>query len=356
MPIFFPSVTLDGSAKKEGGLLLRTALSVTALTQQGLCIKNIRGTERKPGLSVEDLTIIDALAKICRAKVEGAEFASSELQFIPQSCPRAIDQTFSIYEYMDGPVTGSTSKILEVIVPILSRSGSYSQIAVLGETYPSGADSYDRFEHATLNLYKRFGLYAHSHLIASGFGHRTRGKIQVDIEPSGFQPLEWEVRGALRHIKATMSVSNLKKTEVLQYEKLIRELFSNFSIVPEIEIVEIPSLNAGLSLILLAEFENGLGGTSMISHKKELPKNLVQKAFDEFENWYLSDATVDANLALQFLILAAFAPGKSSMVVPSLSDPLQTMAWVIKQFLPIKMTLTQEQNGRGKVVVSSEEG
>ena len=92
-----------------------------------------------------------------------------------------------------------------------------------------------------------------------------------------------------------------------------------------------------------------------MSYKKELPKNLVQKAYDEFENWYLSDATVDANLALQFLILAAFSPGKSSMIVPSLSDPLLAMTWVIKQFLPIKITLTEESNGLGKVVVSTEE-
>ncbi len=355
MSVSFPDIVLDGSAKKEGGLLLRTALTMATLTQQGVFIKNIRGAERKPGLSVEDLTLIEALAKVCRAKIEGAEFGSKQVQFVPEIYPKAMDQAFSIYDYIEGPVTGSVSKIFEVLLPILSRTGSYSQLSILGEAYPSGVDSYDRFEHLTLSLYKRFGLYAFSHLMSSGFGHRTRGEVQVDVEPSGFLPLEWEVRGALWHIKAIMSVSNLKKAEIFQYEKAINKLFSRSDFVPEIEVIEIPSSNAGLCLTLLAEFENGLGGLSVMSYKKELPKNLVQKAYDEFENWYLSDATVDANLALQFLILAAFSPGKSSMIVPSLSDPLLAMTWVIKQFLPIKITLTEESNGLGKVVVSTEE-
>ena len=73
--------------------------------------------------------------------------------------------------------------------------------------------------------------------------------------------------------------------------------------------------------------------------------------FEEFSSWYFSGATVDPSLAPYFLFLAAFSEGESSFTVPSFSKELQVMVWVIKQFLPIRITLTEKADGLGKVSV-----
>ena len=76
-------VLLDGSFGEGGGQILRTSLSLSALTGRPLRLEKIRAGREKPGLKRQHLTAVKAAAAVCGARVEGAELGSMALAFDP---------------------------------------------------------------------------------------------------------------------------------------------------------------------------------------------------------------------------------------------------------------------------------
>jgi hypothetical protein len=74
-------VQVDGSI--GGGQILRSALSLSALTGRPFVIEQIRKQRERPGLLRQHLTAVRAAAEICDAEVLGGELGSTRVQFHP---------------------------------------------------------------------------------------------------------------------------------------------------------------------------------------------------------------------------------------------------------------------------------
>ncbi|MBI5124648.1 MAG: RNA 3'-phosphate cyclase, partial [Planctomycetes bacterium] len=74
---------IDGSFGEGGGQVLRTSLTLSALTGIPFEIFNIRARRKSPGLRPQHLQAVTALAKICQAQLDGAEVGSSTITFRP---------------------------------------------------------------------------------------------------------------------------------------------------------------------------------------------------------------------------------------------------------------------------------
>ena len=70
-------IIIDGS--EGGGQMLRTALSMSALTGKAFRIKNIRAGRKDPGLKPQHLACIRAVSEVCNGYAEGAEDNSTDL-------------------------------------------------------------------------------------------------------------------------------------------------------------------------------------------------------------------------------------------------------------------------------------
>ncbi|OWU64685.1 MAG: hypothetical protein CBB60_008585, partial [Armatimonadetes bacterium Cent15-Ar3] len=81
---------IDGSHGEGGGALLRTALQMSVLTQQGFRIEHIRSGTKFIGLDVEDVSLIRVLAALTDAEVSGLEPGSHSLLFVPARAPRPL--------------------------------------------------------------------------------------------------------------------------------------------------------------------------------------------------------------------------------------------------------------------------
>ena len=73
-------IEIDGSAGEGGGQILRSALSLAAITGWEVLFSKIRAKRDKPGLKRQHLTCVNAVAEICGAKVSGDEVGSMELR------------------------------------------------------------------------------------------------------------------------------------------------------------------------------------------------------------------------------------------------------------------------------------
>lgn len=81
-------------------------------------------------------------------------------------------------------------------------------------------------------------------------------------------------------------------------------------------------------------------------------ETVVEHAIDAFLPWFKSEATVDPFLADQILLPAAIAESPTTYTTSRVTQRLITMAWVIKQFLPIHITVFGRDGEPGKVTIS----
>lgn len=342
---------LDGSFGEGGGALLRTAVVMSALTQQPLKLSFVRGGTKFPGLSAEDVTIVLALAKICEAETVGCEVGAQDLSFLPTRWPKGLQGSLEWVPSPDGWSVASAQVVAGSLVPVLARSGLYSSFSCEGETFGQGVLSYDYFHGVTLGAYKRFGLYAYSDLIRCGFGRGSRGEITVEVEPSMLNGIEWPTRGELLGVHAKITMSGLSGNVADRGVAHLERLAHNSNLRMSVEVAELPSESPGAFVTVWAEFARGFGGATGMGQKGLRMEAVVQGAFEGMLRWLRTDASVDPYLADQILLPLCFAEGDSMFSVSKLTPRLLTVVWVVKQFVPIRITVKGREGEYGEITI-----
>src|SRR5215212_547961 len=89
-------ITIDGSYGEGGGQIIRTAVSLAAMTGRAVEITRVRAGRAKPGLQPQHLMAVHAAAQLCAARLEGAEKGSTKFRFEPKSPVRPGSYRFDI--------------------------------------------------------------------------------------------------------------------------------------------------------------------------------------------------------------------------------------------------------------------
>ena len=87
---------IDGAHGEGGGQILRTALSLSAITGRPLRIERIRAARRDPGLAAQHLTALRAAAAICSAQLSGDTLGSTCVEFAPEGPVVAGNYVFDV--------------------------------------------------------------------------------------------------------------------------------------------------------------------------------------------------------------------------------------------------------------------
>lgn len=342
---------LNGSYGEGAGALLRTALLMSTVTRQAVRIHSIRGATRRPGLSSEDLTFANVLAKCCDAELTGADLRSNDLTFAPRKEISAVHVRASIGDYEKGSVPGNALILLQGLIPALARGGRMSKVILEGETYNPNTLTFDAFEHATLHVHRQQGVVAFPQLEMAGFGFANFGEVGLEVEPSAFLGLKWETRGALVGGNAVIAHSEIPPATVDRGLELLSGLFQARGIRAEVSEHKVPARSPGLHVTCWVEFERGMGTGQATGQRGVKIETVVNAAMESLTNWLDTDATLDPYLADQALLIAALAEEPSVFTTSSVTKRLTTMAWVIKEFLPIHVTLLGLEGHLGHVSV-----
>jgi len=168
-------IHIDGSQGEGGGQILRSALSLSMVTGTPFQIHNIRAQRSKPGLLRQHLTAVEAAARISQADVHGHRLHSRELAF----APRAVRP--GTYAFDIGS-SGSTTLVLETVLPPLILAGGATRLSLVGGTHNPSAPPFDFLEHAVLPVLNRMGARVVLTLERPGFYPRGGGRLTVSIE------------------------------------------------------------------------------------------------------------------------------------------------------------------------------
>ena len=123
---------IDGSQGEGGGQVLRTSLALSALTGEPMRLERIRAGRAKPGLMRQHLTAVDAMARLCGARVEGAQVGATSLTFVPGPL------TGGTFTFAIG-TAGSTTLVAQTVLPALLWAPQPSVVAFEGGTHGTAA-------------------------------------------------------------------------------------------------------------------------------------------------------------------------------------------------------------------------
>ena len=344
-------LVIDGSHGEGGATLIRTALAMSALTQQPMRIINIRPEAKRSGLSTEDVAILRAFASSCAAEIIGGQVGDKSISFMPTRRPRGLNESFDVPEEKDSGGHANALVVVNSLAPVMARTGVYCTLTARGETYGHNVLSFDYFNNVTLGALRKFGLYAYADQAAAGFGRGSQGEVTLEIEPSFLQGIRWAERGRLIGIKAVIVTAELPEDVGRRGLSHLERLGYYANVAVEAEAIMLKGRSTGAFATIWAEFENGIGGATAMGARGVRMEAVVQTAFENFSEWYKTDATVDPFVADQLLLPATLAEGETSFKVSKLTPRFLTTAWVIKQFLPIHITIKGHEGEPGAVSI-----
>ena len=174
-------IRIDGSHGEGGGQILRTALSLSAITGQAMRIERIRAGRKNSGLRPQHLTAVRAAAAICEAHLEGDEVGSQTLLFEPRQSPRPGYYEFDVREAAKGGSAGSVTLIFQTLLLPLALAGGKSEIILRGGTHVAWSPPFHYLQYVYLPAVARLGIEARVELRRWGWYPVGGGEIRAVV-------------------------------------------------------------------------------------------------------------------------------------------------------------------------------
>lgn len=313
---------LDASHGEGGGQIVRTAVSLSAVTGTPVELTDVRASRDPPGLAHQHLAVVRALAEMCSADVEGAEVGATELVFRPGD-----DIEGGRYE-VDIGTAGSATLLMHAGLPAAVHADGAVELHVAGGTDVRWSPTIDYFQHVTLPLLRKAGVSADVECLRRGHYPKGGGEVAMRVQPAPLQALEIPGRGGLNRVRGAAHVTNLPlHIAEREAEAARKELDVDCPI--EIDVREEPGVSAGTSITLWAEHEDTVVGGSALGEKGKPAEEVGREAADNLRRSMESDGTVDTYSADQLLPYLALAGG--GYRAPERTSHLETNAWVCEQ-------------------------
>jgi RNA 3'-terminal phosphate cyclase (ATP) len=343
-------VDLDGSLGEGGGQILRTALAASMLLGRGFKLRRIRAGRDKPGLRPQHLTCVKASAELCEAEVKGDYVGSSEIVFRPGAV-RPRDMTIDI------GTAGSTALVLHTLfLPIALRADRPVSLKLVGGTFNDAAPSYPFIETTWLRYMNKFGLKATVSSPRVGFYPRGGGELNVVIEPGALVPLTLVDRPPIVRVRGFAGIAGLVDSiaERMSRRALKRLEQRGLSVPVEIETVAWRSNSKGAAIALEVELESAPSATFVgLGAPGKPAESIVDHTVDELLEYVDAPiGVVDPHSADQILAPAAFAEGTSEYASTRVTEHLRTNADTMRAFVDRTITIEENDDGSGRVVVS----
>jgi RNA 3'-terminal phosphate cyclase (ATP) len=318
-------IEIDGS--KGGGQMLRTALSLSVIKQEGFRMENIRGSRSNPGLKNQHLECVKTAQRISDAEVEGAELGSEKLVFQPQTLD-SDPFTANI------GTAGSVTLLLDTVLPITSQFDSNFRLTAKGGTDVKWSPTFSYLKEVKLPLIHRFGFLGELELEKSGYYPAGGGEATLETEEHSLEPINLTDRGDIEKFEIySKASSELEEQSVAdrqadEAERMLKN--SHISIPVEKEVDYEKTDSTGSSLLVRAVYENSIAGFDALGEKGKRSEEVAREAVQDFKSFHSTEAAVDEHMADQLLVFMAIVGGE--IAVPEVTSHVETNLEVIRKF------------------------
>jgi RNA 3'-terminal phosphate cyclase (ATP) len=322
-------IEIDGSYLEGGGQILRTALSLSAITGEGFIIDDIRKNRQKPGLATQHLQATRAVAMLCNGK-QDAKKRDTILEFIPGKI--SDKKTFGI----EIPTAGSVALLLSSILPLAYSLKSKIRININGGgTWNPFAPPVNYLQKVLLPLLYISGFRAEINVKKQGFVPWGGAETEVYIYP-------WSQRKEifLKNSGLEKITVNSYSTKALEPRKVAERQLSSavesliglkVPIEKNINYINTEVPGSGILITTLPT----IFGSDVPGERGKSSENIGKEAALEIINEVNKESSVDKYASDQLMIYMALAGG-GRINTSEITDHAKTNAYTIEKFLPVK--------------------
>ncbi len=340
-------VKIDGSHGEGGGQILRTAISLSAITGKPIEVTNIRANRTNPGLRPQHLAGIKIIADLFHAKSENLKVGAEWIRFSPSDKFEGGSIKFDI------GTAGSIPLILMTVVPAVSLSNNSLQIEVTGGTDVKASPTIDYIKHIVAKSYLSIGPKFSVDVLKRGYYPKGGGVVQCTVKPCktpstiellATRYLEPKIISVCSQLPVHVAKRQISSALIALEKKDIR--CSNYTASIE------TSISPGSSILIYSAADFGLyvGGDS-IGELGKRAESVGTEAAMRFLDSTLAQATVDPFLADMLVLPLALSKGRSRYRVARVTQHLLTNLHIVSEIVRCKYSIEQQE---GSYIVTIE--
>ena len=338
-------LTLDGSYGEGGGQILRTALSLSAVTMRPFCLTNIRVGRRNPGILPQHLSAVRAAAMISGAVVSGDRLGSTELSFSPTHPSKSGSYIFDVAETAERGSAGSVSLILQTLLVPLALTDGASTLVLRGGTHVEWSPSFYDLVNAYFPTLRQMGFRINAELKRWGWYPVGDGEIcceiGIDRDPAQLSAIRMTERGPLRQIGGTAAAANLPAHIPQRMADRARASLGDLCVPLHILPQRVTAAGPGAGIFLVAEYQNMAATFSGYGRLGKPSETVADEVVGALRDHHASNGAAEVHLADQLLLPLSLAAGTSIFTTPRSTSHLMTNAWTIGRFAVADISIEQ---------------
>lgn len=339
----------DGREGEGGGQILRTCLSLSAITGRAFKLNHIRGKRKKPGLRPQHLTGVRAVARICNAHVIGDALNSMTLAFRPGTKPIGSTYIFDVTKVAQGGSAGAVTLVFQAILWPLLFADKPANVTLRGGTHVPFSPPYHFANKVAQPAFAKLG--AEFSLLLGDWGWFPAGGGQVtlttqpinQLQPATFEPLPDKT------IRGLSAVTNLPAHIPNRMTRRAENLLRAEGLNCQIQSARERGRGAGAGIFLWLPH----AGFSALGRKGLPAQKVAEYAVNDLLN-HLDHpgSAVDPHLADQLLLPMALAHGTSTFTTSQLTQHTLTNAALLQEWLDVSVTIDGGLDEPGRVTLT----
>jgi RNA 3'-terminal phosphate cyclase (ATP) len=335
-------LTIDGSRHSGSGTIVRQAVALAALTGRPIHLVRARTKREKPGLRPQHIRVVEAIAELVDGRTEGLRQGTQEFTFRPGRL-----QTGRHYHWDIGSA-GSTTMLALGVLPVLAFAGSRVTVELRGGLFQDFAPSVFHLQHVLVPLLQKMGLDVAIDIGRPGYVPRGDGILRLTVSPLGepFQAIRVEQPGPVMRVWGISLSSHLEERRVSErMAHTAQDVLAAQGHRAEIEVRhDTQAQQRGAALALFADRQGSVRlGADRAGALRRSAESIGTYAARQLLEELKSGATVDRFAADQVIHFAALAAGESRFIIPTVTDHVETSAWLAQEFLGARVTLDGQQ-------------
>jgi RNA 3'-terminal phosphate cyclase (ATP) len=319
---------IDGSYGEGGGQIVRTAVSLSVLTDTSIKVSRIRSNRPNPGLRPQHHLALSIMKTLSHAKTTGLYVGSSEITFEPG------ERKAGSFEFDIG-TAGSMTLVFQTILLGMLYTDERVHVRLHGGSDVRWSPSWDYFTQVFLPVIREMGVVVSAELVKRGYYPKGGGTAEITIEPfSGrLSPIEFTFFHPTQ-LFGQVHLCNLPDHIAKRMKQSVMKQAVNEGVNCTIHTDRVESLSDGVGITLWTKDLGGKLGVAALGEKKISAETVGGKAIESILADIKSNATVDLHLSDQILPFMPHADGSSVYKVRKITGHCKTNAWVLKQFYP----------------------
>jgi len=341
-------IEIDGSYGEGGGQILRTSISLSALTLKPVRVTNIRANRPQPGLKKQHLGGVELTAKLVNADVDGLKIGSTEVIFQPKE-RRGGEFT------LDVGTAGSISLLLQAALLPATLAPNQVTLKLRGGTDVNWSPPIDYLREVFARVLAKLGPSIEIRQVRRGHYPRGGGEVVCRVIPvqhlSGIKSVDFgevkEISGISHcvrlpeHIAVRQAASAM---EVLQDKLGIKAVIHTESYSKSND----PHLSPGSGIVLWAISEDSsVLGADRLGKRGEKAELVGTKAALHLVEEISTGKAIDSHLCDMLVPYLAIADSMSEVGLTEITSHLMTNVWTIQKILGTKIEIEGDIGASG---------